>query len=147
MSAFGALTQKQLPSAYPFLLGVEAAIASGTLLDYYRIGMVTNDAATTNTEVLSKLLLEQRVSIIRLFAPEHGIAISGADGVAQADTTDPVTGLPVISLYRDDPAPQDQHLLDLDLVILMFPMLGLVFTPICGPSATSCKLVKGCQFL
>ncbi|MBK8110643.1 MAG: DUF1343 domain-containing protein [Saprospiraceae bacterium] len=128
MSAFGALTQKQLPSAYPFLLGVEAAIASGTLLDYYRIGMVTNDAATTNTEVLSrKLLLEQRVSIIRLFAPEHGIAISGADGVAQADTTDPVTGLPVISLYRDDPAPQDQHLLDLDLVIFDVPDVGARF--------------------
>lgn len=128
MSAFGALTQKQLPSTYPFLLGVEVAIESGTLSDYSRIGMVTNNAATTNNGSLSRvLLLEHGVSLIRLFSPEHGISITGADGVAQSDTTDPVTGLPVISLYRDDPAPQDQHLLDLDLIIFDVPDVGARF--------------------
>ncbi len=122
------ITATKNPPSYPFLLGVESAIASGILLNYTNIGMVTNDAATLGSGRLSRLLLlEHGVSIIRLFAPEHGISITGADGQAQADTTDAATGLPVISLYRDDPFPQDQDLLDLDLIIFDVPDVGARF--------------------
>ena len=67
-----------------------------------RIAMVTNDSAFTSEGVSSRLaVLKSGFNFVRLFSPEHGLTISGADGVFQNNHTDNLRGLPVTSLYGD----------------------------------------------
>ena len=67
-----------------------------------RIALVTNDAATTSSLILSRVaLLKSGFKLVKLFSPEHGISAQGTDGEFQLDTKDAITGLPVISLYGE----------------------------------------------
>lgn len=93
-------------------------------------GMVTNDAARCAMDpgLLSRqALLDAGVALTRLFSPEHGITRFGADGEAMVDGTDPVTGLPVCSLYGDTMRPPAELLAGLDGVIFDIPDIGSRF--------------------
>ncbi len=93
-----------------------------------RMALVTNNAATTGTGLLSRVaLLKAGFSIVKLFSPEHGLSAVGTDGAYQQNTTDAVTGLPVISLYGDQLAPAETDLADVDTVFWDIPDLGCRF--------------------
>ncbi|MEZ4863732.1 MAG: DUF1343 domain-containing protein [Caldilineaceae bacterium] len=97
-----------------------------------RIGLVTNDAATT--ALLPRPLMPVRqalqqmgVNLVRLFAPEHGMGASAHDGANIADAVDPLTGLPVVSLYGATFQPTAAMLADLDLLLFDIPDVGVRF--------------------
>lgn len=93
-----------------------------------RIGLVTNHAATTNQLIPSRqALLEQGFNIQKLFSPEHGLDVLGADGHAMKDGTDGLTGLPIISLYSNKLAPSEEDLSDIDRVLFDIPDIGSRF--------------------
>ncbi len=93
-----------------------------------RIGLVTNHAATTNLLQPSRqALLEKGYNIIKLFSPEHGLDTTGADGVKMYDGIDPLTQLPVISLYGDKLIANEQDLADVDIVLFDIPDIGCRF--------------------
>jgi uncharacterized protein YbbC (DUF1343 family) len=95
-----------------------------------RVGMVTNDAArlATDAGVTSRAALRGAgVPLVRLFGPEHGLGAAEPDGAPVADSTDPVTGLPVVSLYGDRLAPPPDALADLDAVLFDVPDVGIRF--------------------
>ncbi|GAB4369270.1 MAG: DUF1343 domain-containing protein [Acidobacteriota bacterium] len=59
--------------------------------------------------------------VVRLFAPEHGIAGGAQDMEPVRETVDPVTGLPVVSLYGEDEsslAPTPDELAGLDAIVV-----------------------------
>ncbi|CAF2139108.1 unnamed protein product [Rotaria magnacalcarata] len=92
------------------------------------IGLVTNNAATTFNGVLSrKALLDAGFNIKRLFSPEHGLDVNGADGDAIKDTFDTVTGLPVTSLYGENLAPSQSDLMNIDILLFDIPDVGSRF--------------------
>ncbi|MHB8837554.1 MAG: exo-beta-N-acetylmuramidase NamZ family protein [Gemmatimonadaceae bacterium] len=111
--------------------GVDRLIADpGLLGDARRVGLVTNDAArlaADSTRHSRLALLEAGVSLTRLFGPEHGLAARAADGAAVADGADPLTGLPVVSLYGERLAPELAMLRDLDMVLFDIPDVGARF--------------------
>lgn len=93
-----------------------------------RLGLVTNDAALTSDGVPVRVaLLEAGHRVVRLFSPEHGLSAQGRDGAHQDDGTDPLTGLPVVSLYGDRLAPRSADLADLDAVVVDLPDVGCRF--------------------
>jgi len=93
-----------------------------------RIGLVTNNAATTSTGEPSRAaLIRHGFNLVRLFSPEHGLSTAGADGVAQAGGVDPLTGLQVVSLYGDHFRPTMEELADLDLILFDIPDAGCRF--------------------
>lgn len=90
--------------------------------------MITNEAAQTRDGIASrKALVENGFHITRLFSPEHGLDIQGADGHAMSDGTDILTGLPVISLYGERLAPEATHLNDIDILLFDVPDVGSRF--------------------
>ncbi len=97
--------------------------------DGRRVGMVTNDAAMTcdGNRRSRTVLMERGWKIVRLFGPEHGLAATAADGAKVSDGTDPVTGLPVVSLYGDRVRPTREQLADLDVVVFDIPDCGARF--------------------
>jgi len=93
-----------------------------------RIGLVTNHAATTHDLVPSRqALLQQQFNIQKLFSPEHGLDVLGADGHEMKDGTDALTHLPVTSLYSTKLAPSKEDLVDIDIVLFDIPDAGSRF--------------------
>ena len=108
--------------------GIDILLADPPEWKRERIGLVTNHAATTNHLSPSrKALLQRSFNIQKLFSPEHGLDVLGADGHEMKDGTDVLTRLPVISLYSTKLAPSDQDLEDLDIVLFDIPDVGSRF--------------------
>jgi len=92
------------------------------------IALVTNHAATTNRFIPSRVaLLKHGFKIVKLFSPEHGLDTTGADGHSIDNSIDPLTNLPVISLYGDKLAPAQADLAGIDLVLFDIPDVGSRF--------------------
>ncbi|MEQ1693413.1 MAG: DUF1343 domain-containing protein [Gemmatimonas sp.] len=95
-----------------------------------RVGLATNDAARLARDVSRRsrvAMLDAGVPIVRLFGPEHGLGAAAADGASVLDSTDSLTGLPVISLYGERLRPTRESLGDLDAVLFDIPDIGTRF--------------------
>lgn len=93
-----------------------------------RWGLVTNDAARTQTGALGRAALQKAGWRLHcLFAPEHGLSATNPDGHAQPHRSDPVTGLPVYSLYGPTFAPTLGKLTELDGLLFDLPDAGVRF--------------------
>ena len=115
----------------PVSFGVDRLIADPALLGAAaRVGLVTNDAARLASDAGRRAraaLIAIGVPIVRLFGPEHGLTAAADDGTAVADGTDPLTQLPVVSLYGERMRPADESLSDLDAVLFDIPDVGVRF--------------------
>jgi uncharacterized protein YbbC (DUF1343 family) len=110
--------------------GIDRLITSSDVPRAARIGLVTNDAArlASDVNVTSRLALRDAgFNLVRLFGPEHGIGARAADGAHVADGMDPLTGLPVISLYGQTHRPAPEQLDDLDVVLFDITDVGARF--------------------
>ncbi len=93
-----------------------------------RLALLTNDAvrlAGDPERRTRSALLEAGLPIVRLFSPEHGLGAAAPDGAAVADATDPLTGLPVTSLYGESLRPPAEALAGLDAVVADLPDIGV----------------------
>ena len=92
------------------------------------IGLVTNAAACTAQGIPTrKALQDAGYNLIRLFSPEHGLNAKGTDGAAMQNHLDPLTQLPVISLYGEKLAPTTEDLEGLDILLFDIPDVGARF--------------------
>ena len=108
--------------------GVDSIILSEPNWKNNRIGFLTNDAAFTNTGKLSRqVLLDAGFNIVKLFSPEHGIDTNGIDGAKMNNIIDPITKLPVISLYGEKFIPTEADVKDLDILLFDIPDAGTRF--------------------
>lgn len=93
-----------------------------------RWGLVTNDAARTRDEkTVRQALQDAGWRLACLFTPEHGLSATGVDGQAQPHHKDPLTGLPVYSLYGSQFAPTFRTLEALDGILFDLPDVGVRF--------------------
>ncbi len=108
--------------------GIDKIITQAPKWKNKRIGLLTNDAAKTNTGVLSrKALMDAGFNIVKLFSPEHGITATGADGAKMQDGNDELTNLPVISLYGDKMKPTQKDIHDVEILMIDIPDAGTRF--------------------
>jgi uncharacterized protein YbbC (DUF1343 family) len=108
--------------------GIDELIHQNPTWKTKSIGLVTSNAATTNTGILSRFALVQAgFNIVLLFSPEHGINATAPDGEAQQNSMDPITGIPVVSLYGSKRMPTPQDLENIDIVLFDIPDIGARF--------------------
>lgn len=109
-------------------LGIDLFLQRNKAFQNARFGLVTNNAATTTKGELSRVaLLKAGFKIIKLFSPEHGLTANGIDGALQKNVLDPITKLPVISLYSKKLMPDENDLKDIDIVLFDIPDVGCRF--------------------
>src|SRR5207248_8197169 len=65
------------------------------------------------------------VTVTALFSPEHGIR--GLLDAKVADTTDPISGLPIYSLYGETRKPRPEQLADVDALVFDIQDIGARF--------------------
>jgi uncharacterized protein YbbC (DUF1343 family) len=94
-----------------------------------KIGLVTNQSATTSDLRHAVRLLHsgRGWELTHLFGPEHGIWGEAQDMAHVKDSVDPMTGLPVHSLYGEsekDLVPRQELLKDLDALVIDLQDIG-----------------------
>ena len=84
-----------------------------------RVGILTNPTGVTRTleSTIDAVRNMPGVQVVRLFSPEHGLRGQHYAGDKVNETLDPVSGLPVMSLYGSTRRPTPQMLEGLDLIL------------------------------
>lgn len=92
-----------------------------------KVGVITNHSGRVNDQHLIDYLLENNVDVIKIFAPEHGFRGNRSDGARIDDETDPLTGIPVLSLYGKNKKLKAEFVEDLDLILFDIQDVGTRF--------------------
>jgi uncharacterized protein YbbC (DUF1343 family) len=104
---------------------------SSNLIQGKRVALLTNNAGVDergrrDVDLLrtDKRATRANVQLVKLFSPEHGLAVA-EDRRNIASTTDPASGLPVISLYGAQTVPPpDSALQSVDVLLVDLPDVG-----------------------
>lgn len=94
-----------------------------------RVGLMTNHSGVTHDLRPTYRVLHEAdaVNLVALFGPEHGVFGMEPDGEKVASGTEPLTGLPVHSLYGDDLRPTPDMLAGLDAMLVDIQDVGARF--------------------
>lgn len=92
-----------------------------------RVAILTNPTGVgldfTSTIDLVRAL--PNVTVVRLFSPEHGLRGGYSAGQKVDETKDPVSGLPIVSLYGKSRRPSQESLKGLDVVLYDIQDVGV----------------------
>lgn len=94
---------------------------------YTRVGLLTHQAAVTSELVPAHLALKELLGprLKRLLSPQHGLyGTEQANMIGTPDREDPLTGLPIHSLYGPRLTPSPEVLADLDLLLVDLQDVG-----------------------
>lgn len=98
------------------------------LLKDKKVGIVTNQTGIlSNKTHLVDFLLEKKIAVQTIFAPEHGFRGTADAGEHVVDGKDPKTGLSIISLYGDNKKPKAAQLAGIDVMIFDLQDVGARF--------------------
>src|SRR5688572_21692591 len=92
-----------------------------------RIGLITNHSAIDRQGRLAIDLIaaHKDLKLVALFAPEHGIRGTVAEGALIEDERDSKTGVPIYSLYKtEDRGPDDAMLTNVDALVYDLQEVG-----------------------
>jgi uncharacterized protein YbbC (DUF1343 family) len=96
------------------------------VLDGARVGLLAHQASVDARldHAATLLASSRRGRLTRLFAPEHGLWGAAQDHAPIAGARDPVTGLPVLSLYGARRVPTPAMLRGLDVLVIDLQDVG-----------------------
>jgi uncharacterized protein YbbC (DUF1343 family) len=99
--------------------GLDQLLARVSLLRGMRLGLIANPTAITAdlTHAAQALQRARGVRLKALFGPEHGVWADAQDLVEVEDSRDPLTGLPVFSLYGKTRKPTASMLGGIDALV------------------------------
>lgn len=89
------------------------------MLEGKRVGLITNPTGVDNNLVsdVDILAAAPNVNLVALYGPEHGVRGNAHAGDAVGDDKDPVTNLPVYSLYGKTRKATPEMLKDVDVLV------------------------------
>lgn len=98
------------------------------ILKNKKVGVVTNQTGIlSNKTHLVDFLIENRINIQKIFAPEHGFRGTADAGELIKDGKDTKTGLPIISLYGNNKKPKPEQLTEIDVIVFDLQDVGARF--------------------
>lgn len=98
------------------------------LLKDKKIGIVSNQTGILSNKMhLVDFLLEKKIAVQTIFAPEHGFRGTADAGEHVVDGKDPKTGLSIISLYGDNKKPKPAQLKEIDVMLFDIQDVGARF--------------------
>ena len=109
------------------MLGIDVLLAERIeLVEGKRVGLITNPSGVDGNLVLTadRLVADPRVELVQLYGPEHGIRGDAFAGDNVEDGTDPVTGIPVESLYGVRSRPTAESLGRIDVLLFDIQDIG-----------------------
>ncbi|RLD71096.1 MAG: DUF1343 domain-containing protein [Bacteroidetes bacterium] len=118
------------PDTPPVRCGADQLDQYLALIEGKQIALVANHTSLVGGRHLVDTLLArgiERDQIVKVFAPEHGFRGDRAAGVQIEDGTDPLTGIPVASLYGSHKKPEPGELAGIELMLFDLQDVGARF--------------------
>lgn len=98
------------------------------LLKGKKVGIVTNQTGIlSNKTHLIDFLLEKKIAVQTIFAPEHGFRGTADAGELVVDGKDAKTGISIISLYGDNKKPKPAQLVGIEIMVFDLQDVGARF--------------------
>jgi uncharacterized protein YbbC (DUF1343 family) len=97
------------------------------LLRGKRIAVVANPTSQIKSVSLVDSLLHAGIHVVKVFGPEHGFRGNASNGTTVSDSFDPVTGIPIVSLYGKKSMPSAEDLADVDIIVFDIQDVGARF--------------------
>jgi len=115
-----------------------------------RVGLVTNPTGVDRhlRHAIDLLHGHPDANLRLLFGPEHGIRATAQDMIGVADTRDPVTGLPEISLYGksfESLSPTPAQLAQIDVLVFDIQDVGARYYTYAATTALCMRAAKTAQ--
>src|SRR5690606_691849 len=90
------------------------------LLEGRRVGLVASPSSIDHDlrSTVERLHRQPEINLVALFGPEHGLRGDAQAGKHVDTYTDPLTGLPVYSLYGETRTPTAEMLQNLDTIVI-----------------------------
>lgn len=113
-------------------VGAERISEYASLLKNKNVGVLTNQTGVVNnaqgtyTSTVD-FLLENKVNVKKIYAPEHGFRGTADAGELVKDGKDTKTGLPIISLYGNNKKPSVDQLKGIDVMVFDLQDVGARF--------------------
>lgn len=92
-----------------------------------KVALIGNQTSEVNGVMLPDILLEHGVQLIKLFSPEHGFRGAADAGAKVSSGKDPITGLPIFSLYGNNKKIPHSELKGIDVVLYDLQDVGVRF--------------------
>lgn len=92
-----------------------------------RVAILANQTSIIGRRHMVDSLKSLGVNIVKVFGPEHGFRGNASAGTHVEDEKDPVTGIPVVSLYGKKNKPTKEDLADVDIMIYDVQDVGVRF--------------------
>jgi uncharacterized protein YbbC (DUF1343 family) len=106
--------------------GIDGIASSGRLFKGKRLGLITAPTGLNAEWMTTIQVLNDNYGLSALFSPEHGVRGNIAAGGMVDTYTDPLTGVPVYSLYRKDSKRLTPEMLDaVDMVVYDIQDVGV----------------------
>lgn len=117
-----------IKSEKKIILGADNSTKYLPILKNKKVGVLTNQTGILSDGThLVDFLLEQKVQVTKIFAPEHGFRGTADAGEHIANGKDSKTGLPIISLYGNNKKPKPEQLTGIDVMIFDIQDVGARF--------------------
>lgn len=91
------------------------------------VAVVGNQTSMVGSTHLVDTLLACGINVCKIFCPEHGFRGTAAAGAKVDNSTDPKTGLPIVSLYGKNKKPTPEQMADVDYVVFDLQDVGCRF--------------------
>lgn len=106
------------------LTGIDRVEIWEEMLKGKRVGLLTNPTGVDRNLRSSIDILNEKVNLVKLFSPEHGVRGNVQAGEKVEDYVDAVTGLPVCTLYGAKKIPSPEMLEDIDVMVFDIQDVG-----------------------
>jgi len=97
------------------------------LLKNKRVGVIVNHSSTIGKTHLIDFLVQKRIRIKKIFAPEHGFRGNSDAGLKIKNSIDKKTNIPIISLYGKKKKPNAKDLKNIDILLFDIQDVGVRF--------------------
>lgn len=112
----------------PIKTGADNYEAYLPILKDKKVGIVTNQTGIlSNKTHLVDFLIEKKINLQKIYAPEHGFRGTADAGELIKDGKDTKTGLPIVSLYGNNKKPKPEQLAGIDILVFDLQDVGARF--------------------
>jgi uncharacterized protein YbbC (DUF1343 family) len=124
---FAIFIYNKLDAQQPILPGAYQTSEYLPLLKNKRVGVFTNQTAVIGKTHLIDTLLKAGVHVKKIFTPEHGLRGTADAGEKVNDEVDTKTGIQIVSLYGKKNAPDQNDLINIDILVFDVQDVGTRF--------------------
>ncbi|MCL2168313.1 MAG: DUF1343 domain-containing protein [Lentimicrobiaceae bacterium] len=118
-----------------YCIAISAQIITGAeqperylpLLQEKKVAVCFNPTSVINNIHLVDFLLDERIDIQKIFAPEHGFRGEAEAGATIQSSLDTKTGVSIVSLYGKNKKPTPEQLVDVDILVFDIQDVGCRF--------------------